>query len=213
VHIRIADTGPGIPADILARIFEPFFTTKEPGQGTGLGLSQVYGIITQHEGHILVDTKINTGTAFEIYLPIFEALDAQATAIDTSSLFIGQGQQILVVEDEPATRQALVDSLTLLNYRVHAVSDGKQALDFIEKHLDELNLVLSDVVMPEMGGIALFRALKDQGVSIPIVLMTGHPMKEELQDLQLDGLAAWMVKPPSLKKLSQIIIQNLKESR
>ncbi len=213
VEIRMADTGPGIPPDILPRIFEPFFTTKEPGHGTGLGLSQVYGIITQHKGHIIVDTQVNAGTAFELYLPIFEALDSHTTTIDTSSLFIGQGQQILVVEDEPATRQALVDSLTLLNYRVHAVSDGKQALEYIEKHQDELNLVLSDVVMPELGGIALFRALRDQGVSIPIVLMTGHPMKEELQGLQLDGLAAWMIKPPSLKKLSQIIVQNLKEDK
>jgi PAS domain S-box-containing protein len=211
VQIRVADTGPGIPPEVLPRIFEPFFTTKEPGQGTGLGLSQVYGIITQHKGHILVDTQVNRGTAFELFMPLFEAMDGEAQTADTSSLLIGQGQHILVVEDEPATRQALVDSLTLLNYQVHAVSDGSQALAYIENHLDELNLVLSDVIMPELGGIALFRTLREKGISIPIVLMTGHPMKEELQGLQLDGLAAWMIKPPSLKKLSQIIMQNLRE--
>ena len=102
-----------------------------------------------------------------------------------------------------------MDSLSLLNYHVHAVSDGQQALDFIAKNVGELDLILSDVVMPEMGGIALFRALSEQEISVPIVLMTGHPMKEELHGLQSEGLAAWLLKPPSLKQLSQIIAQIL----
>jgi DNA-binding NtrC family response regulator len=122
----------------------------------------------------------------------------------------GAGETLLVVEDEMATRQALKDGLTLINYHVVAAIDGVQALSYLNEHPEEVKLVLSDVVMPEMGGIELLRSIRSQGLQIPVILMTGHPLQEEISGLQDLRLTAWMQKPPRLKQLSQIIAQALK---
>ena len=122
----------------------------------------------------------------------------------------GAGETLLVVEDEMATRQALKDGLTLINYHVIAAIDGAQALSYLNEHPQEVKLVLSDVVMPEMGGIELLRTIRSQGLQIPVILMTGHPLQEEISGIQDLELTAWMQKPPRLKQLSQIIAQALK---
>jgi two-component system cell cycle sensor histidine kinase/response regulator CckA len=209
ICITIADSGVGIPAEDLPHIFEPFFTTKLPGQGTGLGLSQVYGIIKKHEGHIDVQSTLGEGTYISLYLPVPQEERPQTQDSDIRVYQRGQGQIILVVEDEPATRQALMDGLSLLNYHILPATDGVGALEFLRQGRNHVDLVLSDVVMPEMGGVALFRAIRKMGLSIPVILMTGHPLHQELEDLKAEGLNGWLVKPPRLKQLSQIIAQVL----
>lgn len=209
VRIDIQDTGKGISEDLLEHIFEPFFTTKSPGQGTGLGLAQVYGIISQHEGHVEVQTQMGHGSTFSLYLPALLVEKERSTDLLSGIMPDGQGQTILVVEDEAATRQAMVEGLGLLNYRVLAVADGHEALSFLEEQADEVDLVLSDVVMPDMGGIALFHTLKEKGYSVPVILMSGHPMQEELQKLQAEGLLAWILKPLNLRQLAETIAQVL----
>jgi two-component system, cell cycle sensor histidine kinase and response regulator CckA len=210
ICVEVKDNGMGIPQKDLPYIFEPFYTTKEPGKGTGLGLAQVYGIAKSHEGHINVSSSIGDGSAFTIYLPALPSQRPKFPNTEPFMLVRGDGQTLLVVEDETATRQALKDGLTLINYQVVVASDGAQALSYLSEHPDEIKLVLSDVVMPEMGGIELLRAIREQGLKIPVVLMTGHPLQEEIAGLKNVGLTAWMQKPPRLKQLSHIIAQALK---
>lgn len=210
ICIAVQDSGMGIPQRDIPYIFEPFYTTKEPGKGTGLGLAQVYGIAKSHEGHIQVDSSIGGGSTFSIYLPALPNQRVKLPNTEPFALVRGNGETLLVVEDETATRQALKDGLTLINYQVVVASDGLQALSYLNEHPNTVRLVLSDVVMPEMGGIELLRAIRSQGLKIPVVLMTGHPLQEEIAGLKNSGLTAWMQKPPRLKQLSHIIAQALK---
>jgi two-component system, cell cycle sensor histidine kinase and response regulator CckA len=209
VQIEVADSGSGIPPEALPQIFEPFFTTKAVGQGTGLGLAQVYGIVQQHDGYIDIITQVGQGTSFFLYFPAFNTGESAAETPDRSVLQLGQGQKVLLVEDDPATRQALLDSLILLNYEVVAASNGREALAILATKGDEVELVLSDTVMPEMGGVALYHALREQKLSIPIVLLTGHPLSKEMENLQALGLAGWLPKPLDLANLSYLLAEIL----
>jgi CheY-like chemotaxis protein len=209
ICVRVSDNGNGIDPEYLPHIFEPFFTTKAPGNGTGLGLSQVFGIIEKHEGHIDVQSNFGKGTTFHIYLPSLMVQPSPKVETELHSFIRGHGETILVVEDEPTTRQALMEGLTLLNYRVICTSDGLEALNQLQQQPGRVNLVLSDVVMPEMGGIALLRAIRSGGSSIPVIFMTGHPLQSELDKLSKEGLNAWLMKPPRLKHLATLIAQSL----
>jgi nitrogen-specific signal transduction histidine kinase/CheY-like chemotaxis protein len=212
VRLSVEDTGLGIPADALPHIFEPFFTTKPPGQGTGLGLAQVFGILMQHEGHIEVITQSGQGSTFSLYLPALALEKPEALLLDTETLKKGHGQNILVVEDEEATRRSLVDGMTLLGYNVTWAVDGRQALNILEERAADIDLVLSDVVMPEMGGIPLLHAMREKGLSIPVIFLTGHPLQEELEKLQADSMLSWTMKPPSLKQLALLVARALENT-
>jgi two-component system cell cycle sensor histidine kinase/response regulator CckA len=209
ICISVEDNGNGIDPDYLPHIFEPFFTTKAPGHGTGLGLSQVFGIIEKHDGHIDVQSHSGKGTTFLLYLPSIMVQPSPKAETELHAFIRGNGETILVAEDEPTTRQALMEGLTLLNYRVLCTSDGLEALKQLQQQSSCIDLVLSDVVMPEMGGIALLRAIRLGGSSIPVILMTGHPLQSELDDLFKEGLNAWLMKPPRLKHLATLIAQSL----
>lgn len=209
VQIEITDRGDGIPQEVLSHIFEPFFTTKEVGEGTGLGLAQVYGIVQQHEGYIDVTTKEGQGTTFTLYFPGLHTGGKVPGTHNKALLQMGQGQRVLVVEDDEATREALLDSLAQLNYEVLAATNGREALTILATKGAEIDLVVSDVVMPEMGGIALFHALQEQNLTIPLVLLTGHPLSKEMENLQTMGLAGWLPKPPDLVNLSNLLAEVL----
>jgi two-component system cell cycle sensor histidine kinase/response regulator CckA len=210
IRLTVADTGIGILPEMQSHIFDPFFTTKEPGKGTGLGLAQVYGIVKQHEGHIDFTTDPSQGTTFTLYLPALSAPQPPLTAVESEPLPQGQGQTILVVEDEDATRQALVESLEALEYRTLEATNGEQALEVFEQHADAIDLVLSDVVMPEMGGKALLYALQERNPAVRVVLLTGHPLDEqELENLYALGLRSWALKPLSLEKLARVVTEAL----
>ena len=211
VVLGVTDTGVGIPADVLPHIFEPFFTTKTPGEGSGLGLAQIYGIVGQHGGHIQVMSQEGKGTTFIVYLPALRDVPDTASWSQEVTAPQGHGEVILVVEDDMVLRAALVDSLKLLNYQVLEASNGKEALARVQEHREQIALVLSDVVMPAMGGIALFHALQEQGWHKPMILLTGHPVGKELEALQDQGLSAWMGKPPSLEQLSQALADALRQ--
>jgi CheY-like chemotaxis protein len=218
ICITVSDNGTGIAEDVLPHIFDPFFTTKEPGKGTGLGLAQVYGIIKQHEGHIDVQTQIGKGTTFLLYLPALAVQPITILSTNKERLIPGAGQLILVVEDDVSTRKAIVNSLELLEYRVLETTNGKEALAIFEQHVehtdpsDQIALVVSDVIMPEMGGKALFYALKQQAPDIKVLLLTGHPLQEEdMEPLRAQGLSGWLLKPPSLERLAEVIAKILQD--
>jgi CheY-like chemotaxis protein len=230
VSITVTDTGTGIPPDVRPHIFDPFFSTKAPDQGTGLGLSQVYGIVTQHDGHIDVTTEVGQGTTFALYLPALVADRPQTPIQETQNLVRGQGQTILVVEDNAATREALASALEMLDYRVLEASNGQEALAILENgraqcvddpstltassvSKQEIALVLSDVTMPKMGGRALFQALRQRGLNVNVVLVTGNPLQDELESLRTQGLSGWLLKPPKLEQLSQMVAQALEKKK
>ena len=217
VQIMVADTGTGIPPDVLPHIYEPFFTTRAP-LCSGLGLAQAHGIVAQHEGHIDVETQVGQGTTFIIYLPALTDEQSEHLPQRAAHLTQGKGQTILVVEDNATAREALVQSLTLLGYRVLEARDGQQAIEIFEQQdakpdhdTDRIVLVLSDVVMPGIGGILLFYTLRDQYPDVRVVLLTGHSMGDELESLRAQGLSGWLLKPPDLDQLAEVMAQALGE--
>jgi CheY-like chemotaxis protein len=202
----------GIPPDVLPHIFEPFFTTKEPraGGGVGLGLAQVHGIIGQHEGFIDVESEADRGTTFSIYLPALFTAEVQPPAAEAPALIQGNGETILVVEDNAPTRQALVETLKVLNYTVLAAMNGREALKVYQTALDAENgsgidLVLTDVVMPEMGGIGLTQHLKKQNPKLKMLAITGHMLTQDLQELKNMGVVDILRKPVDIDTLAEAI--------
>jgi DNA-binding NtrC family response regulator len=163
--------------------------------------------VRQHDGFIDVTSEVGEGTTFTLYFPKSVSTEAADVAPDISSLQSGQGQTLLVVEDDPAIRQALVDSLILLNYQVIEAQNGRIALSILAERAPEIELVLSDVVMPEIGGVALLYAARQQGCAMPFVLLTGHPLSKEMQNIQTTGFVGWLSKPPDLVSLSQLLAE------
>jgi len=209
VCLAISDTGKGISDEVLARIFEPFFTTRAP-MGSGLGLSQVDGIIKQHGGRIDVKTAVGEGTTFLVYLPILPDERSETTVSYPENLTSGHGETILLVEDDALIRDALSHSLHSLNYQVLCAENGRSALRIHQENRDKIDLVVSDLVMPEMGGKALLEALKRKDPSLKTVIITGYPLAEQESDLQTLGVVDWCQKPVNLEELSQVIAKALK---
>jgi CheY-like chemotaxis protein len=212
VYIAYSDTGMGISPDVLPHIFEPFFTTKEPraGGGVGLGLAQVHGIIGQHGGFIDVESEADQGTTFSIYLPALHTKEIQPPAAEPPALIQGNGETILVVEDNAPARQALVETLEVLNYTVLAAMNGREALEVYQTALNTENspgvdLVLTDVVMPEMGGISLTQHLKKHDPEIKLLAITGHMLTQDLQELRDMGVVDIIHKPVDIDTLAETI--------
>ncbi|MFP4395006.1 MAG: PAS domain S-box protein [Anaerolineales bacterium] len=211
IRLEVRDTGVGIPPEALPHIFEPFFTTKGVGQGSGLGLAQVFGIVRQHEGYIDVVSPESGGATFTIYLPaLMMTVTQQAQSEAAATLPQGRGEVVLIVEDNPAARQALVDALESLNYRTLEVMDGEAALHAIEQAPREMALVLSDIAMPRMDGLTLVQALQREAPHLPVILISGHP--QERDPRQFPNLYAWLTKPVDLAQLAEILARALRES-
>ena len=161
--------------EVRERIFEPFFTTKAPGRGTGLGLSQAYGIVHRSTG-VTSRSRAAPEQRHDLHdhLPAWPRTPRAAAAADDPTLFIGHGETVLVVEDEAPVRQTLAHILADLNYHVLTASSAENALDDPRAHAGEVALVLTDLVMPGMGGIGLLRALRERACRAPIVMMSGY---------------------------------------
>jgi signal transduction histidine kinase len=213
VQMTVSDTGTGIPPDVLPHIFNPFFTTKAPGEGSGLGLAQVHGIVGQHGGRIDVESCTGEGTTFTIYLPALATRPPKPSSVSelgkSPTLPTGKGESILVVEDNAIVRKALVESLELLNYHTREATNGQEALAMLEQHGDDVDLLLSDVVMPGMGGVALLHALRESGLTVKVVMITGHLLEKELDDLRAQGMIDWLYKPPELDDLAEVVARVL----
>lgn len=211
-RLRVRDTGVGIPEKDLAHIFDPFFTTKGPGEGSGLGLAQVYGIIQQHRGEIHVESSYSMGTCFNLYLPLVESQQMSTKLPKEERLVKGEEQLVLVVEDNEATRSALVSVLKLLDYRVLEAENGYQALGVYRENQDLIDVVISDLVMPEMGGKALLYALKEIKPDVRLILLTGHLVQDDGLDIKRAGAAGWIQKPVSIKEISSLLSNVLGEA-
>ncbi len=174
VRIEVADTGTGIAKEHLGKIFDPFFTTKDVGQGTGLGLATVYGIVKQTGGYIAVDSERGRGTAFRIYLPRHKG---EAVAVEVEALpardITGQ-DTILLVEDEDAVRSFAARALKLRGYQVFEASGGEEALEIVRRNETKIHLLITDVMMPNMDGPTLVRAVKRLRPDIQVIFMSGY---------------------------------------
>lgn len=205
IELHITDNGIGMPADVQPRIFDPFYTTKAPGKGTGLGLSQVYGIVKQHNGFIDVSSRPGKDTTFSIYLPampVTAAADGNSKVLPVSA---GGGETVLLVEDDPLTRQALIDSLEMLGYTVIVAVDGNEAFQIVQRQSAAIDLILTDYMMPNVDGRQLLEMLHAAGNVLPVVILTGHIMEMDLQDLRQFGLVDWVMKPIQLTQLSETL--------
>jgi len=219
VLVEVEDTGSGIAPDVLKKIFEPFFTTKEVGKGTGLGLSMVYGIIKQTGGFIFCDSEVGKGTVFRIFLPRHiaevkkqgEAADAPATAASTpakatdAAKDLSGSATVLLVEDEDAVRMGGVRALTSRGYTVHEASSGVEALEVFEALGGKVDIVVSDVVMPEMDGPTLLGELRKRQPDIKFVFVSGYAEDAFAKNLPADAHFGFLPKPFSLKQLATIV--------
>ncbi|MCJ7678055.1 MAG: PAS domain S-box protein [Anaerolineales bacterium] len=210
VRITFEDTGTGIPADDLPYLFEPFYSTKG-AEGTGLGLAQAFGIVRQHGGHILAESPPGAGARFTIYLPLETDLVEEAAPADLAPLEGGHGETILVVEDNVATRQAMCEILDMLNYKPIAAENGRQAIEVLGSRPD-IALVISDMVMPQMGGKALHEMISATYPAIKVILMTGYPLGEEDRALLTRRGVIWLGKPIGPDILSQVVRRTLATS-
>jgi two-component system, cell cycle sensor histidine kinase and response regulator CckA len=170
----VEDTGHGIEPGTLERIFEPFFTTKEVGQGTGLGLPVVHGIVSQLGGHIRVETAPGQGTKFQLYFPVAHASRIVDPAEAVPPVPRADGTVALVVEDDAEVRAMAARALREVGYRVLEAENGRAALDMVRRHAGRLDLVVTDVGMPEMDGYELARLLSVERPSLPVVFMSGY---------------------------------------
>jgi two-component system NtrC family sensor kinase len=202
VALRIADTGEGIPPEALPKVFEPFFTTKPPGQGTGLGLSQVYGFAKQAGGTVRIDTAPGRGTAVTILLPRAGAQDvAEAQPAPTTA-----AARILLVEDSAEVAQVTADYLERLGHAVETVIDAQGALAALHCKSD-IDLVLSDIVMPgEMDGLGLARRVRSEFANLPIVLVTGYSSSADAA--RREGFEV-LRKPYTVERLAEAIGRHL----
>jgi len=205
--VTVSDTGTGITEEMQDHLFEPFFTTKDPGQGTGLGLAQVYGIVKQHQGFIGVDTAVAERTTFTIYLPLAENMEEleEASAWEGRPSQ-GQGETILVIEDSKPLRTAIKSGLESLDYHVVSASNGYEALD---TSLEGVDLVLTDMVMPKMDGDVLLQELHRQAPELKVIAMTGHVLDIDADDLRADGFTNAILKPFSIQDLTAVIREAL----
>ena len=195
VAFSIADTGHGMDDVIRSRLFEPFFTTKSQGKGTGLGLAMVYGTVKQSRGEISVESEIGKGATFRILLP--RTSDGVGRPPELPDVETSAGTEtILLVEDDSAVRETLASGLEQEGYRVFVAANGREGLDQFAKYSDEIAILVTDLVMPEMGGIALGGQLRDTGATVPILYMTGfHQDLEKYPSDQLPLFGGFLLKP------------------
>jgi CheY-like chemotaxis protein len=174
VVLSVADTGVGIASEHLDRIFEPFFSTKEVGKGTGLGLSTVHAIVREHGGFISVHSKPGAGSTFQVHLPAVPGLDTPVSKTDSATDKRGDGQTILVIEDEAALRDLTRHTLERHGYVVLTASDGAEGVALFAQNRDQVALVLTDMAMPVMDGTATILALHRIEPRLPIIATSGH---------------------------------------
>jgi two-component system cell cycle sensor histidine kinase/response regulator CckA len=208
VSLTVRDNGAGMKPEVRERIFEPFFTTKTKGRGTGLGLSMVYGIVRNHGGFIDVQTEMNAGTEFRIFLPAATD-ESAAEAKEGQDIPRGNGEMLMVVEDEPMLRELLVDVLAGHGYATVAAGNGKEAVNRYNREKERIHLVILDMIMPEMDGTATFHALRALDPSLKILISSGFSQDQGVQRLLSEGAAGFIGKPYQTDELLKAVASQL----
>jgi two-component system cell cycle sensor histidine kinase/response regulator CckA len=215
VLIEVADTGCGIPREKLGQIFEPFFTTKETGKGTGLGLSTVYGIVKQTGGFIFPESEVDKGTTFRLYLPVHVVTEEEQAEADkpktTAPVKDLTGKaRVLLVEDEDAVRMFASRALKSKGYTVFEAESGVKALEMLDEEGIDVDLIVSDVVMPQMDGPTLIKRLRETRKDLKIIFISGYAEDAFRKNLDAKNVN-FLPKPFSLKQLAEKVKDVLEE--
>ena len=204
IQLSVYDTGHGIPENVRKHIFEPFFTTKEVGRGTGMGLASVFGTVTDHAGSITVYSEIDEGTVFHVLLPVDPSIEPTMNVEEAGETPHGTGI-ILLVDDEDVVRVGTEQLLKALGYTVITASNGVEAVDEFKQHQQAIDVVLLDMIMPQMSGRDCFFALRELRSDLPIVLCSGFTKKDIVEELQTSGLFGYLKKPVRMHDLARMI--------
>ncbi|MFY9226360.1 MAG: PAS domain S-box protein [Blastocatellia bacterium] len=205
VLITVSDTGIGIAKDTIDKIFDPFFTTKEVGKGTGLGLSTVAVIVKSHEGFIEVYSELGRGTKFKVFLPSAPQVSTPHTESRITSLILGKGETVLVVDDELSIREITKATLNKYGYSPMVASDGTEALAIYAKHSEEISVVLIDMMMPYLDGIATIRALQRLNPLVKIIATSGLSSDGKAGEAIACGAKSFLPKPYTAEKLLEML--------
>lgn len=203
IQLTVTDTGKGIEKEAINKIFDPFFTTKSIGQGTGLGLAMAYGIISNHSGSISVESRINQGSTFTILLPISDK-EISTEAIPSIPAVTGS-ETILLVDDEPMIIEVVSKILSRLGYDVLTAASGQDALEKYKSNGDRIDLLIIDMIMPQMSGGELFDRLKKINPTVSVILSSGYSVDGEAQKILERGCNGFLQKPFSRSQLSEKI--------
>jgi nitrogen-specific signal transduction histidine kinase len=203
ILISVRDTGVGMDSKILDRIFDPFFTTKELGRGTGLGLASVYGIAKGHGGYIEVESEKGHGSTFKVYLPASgKKIQKMENTIDPIAK--GRGK-ILFVDDEHRILEVGEKLLKVLGYEIFIAQNGKEAIEIFKRHRDSIDMVLLDIIMPNMGGGEVYDRLKEISPNVKVLLSSGYSINGEATKLLKRGCYGFIQKPFNIMQLSKSI--------
>lgn len=205
VYLMIKDTGVGIEDKIKEQIFDPFFTTKEPGEGTGMGLSVVHGIVSGHAGQILVQSTPEKGTQFNVFFPIIDGVVKKEKLEKKSENYRGNGEHILLVDDELEVVKALEQMLKKIGYVVTAELSSQRTLETIEKNPDSFDLLLTDQTMPQMTGMTLAKKVLNIRPDFPIIICSGYSSQLTQENLNAIGVKDFLHKPITIKELGKKI--------
>jgi CheY-like chemotaxis protein len=207
IAITVADTGAGMPPELVERIFEPFFTTKEVGKGTGLGLSTALGIVKSHHGFITVTNTPGKGTQFKIFLPA--VLSPDAIEHSSTEALAGHQELILVVDDEASIREVTQASLETYNYSVITACDGLEAVEVYARRQADIRLVIMDLMMPSLDGATAFRILQKINPAVKVIAVRGLPPDQwEFTTPDL-GIQHFLPKPHTVEELITAVHETL----
>ncbi len=209
VLISINDTGHGMTKEVAKKVFDPFFTTKQRGKGTGLGLSSVQGAVKEHCGEIVVYSELNIGTTFNVLLPLSENAKLDSEVNNNNELIAGN-QTILVIDDEEIIRVTTKILLEKLGFKVLLAEDGIKGIELFKSKSDEIDLVILDMIMPQMNGKECYKKLKELNSEINIIVTSGFTESKDISDLNKIGLTHFIPKPFTLMDLSEVLKEVVK---
>ena len=200
VSVALSDTGVGMDAQTLARVFEPFFTTKPVGVGTGLGMSMAYGLVKQHRGYLHIYSEVGQGTTAKVYFPALR--DQGMSGVETPEEGLPGGTEaILLVEDDQTMRVAAQQLLSKVGYQVFTAVDGEQGLDAFRAHRADLQLVITDVVMPKLSGFDMYEVIRGESRGLSVLFMSGFPAPNFRKTVGQDPAVAFVTKPWTASEL------------
>jgi CheY-like chemotaxis protein len=203
VKVSVSDTGKGMDKEIQKRVFEPFFTTKEMGKGTGMGLASAFGIIKNHNGIINFKSTLGQGTTFFIYLPASDR-PAETDTVPEENAKTGS-ETILIVDDEDYVLDACKAMLNRLGYNTILAQNGKEAVEIFQKKNANIDLVILDMIMPEMDGPTVYEHLKEINTDVKVILSSGYSITDNVKEIVNKGCDEFIQKPFSLSQISLII--------
>ena len=201
VSVALSDTGVGMDAQTLARVFEPFFTTKPVGVGTGLGMSMAYGLVKQHRGYLHIYSEVGQGTTAKVYLPAVRDRGMSELESVADEALPGGTEAILLVEDDQTMRLAAQQLLSKVGYRVFTAVDGQQGLDAFRAHRADLQLVITDVVMPKLSGFDMYEVIRGESRGVRVLFMSGFPAPNFRKTVGQDPNVAFVTKPWTASEL------------